>query len=220
LVGILRALQILALAALTGVLCLLAVILYEARPVIKTTLRDAHITVLEIGLSAKNLREASAEWKKASEAQAQQATETERQAAKSLRDLDAMIQRTDRSVNDELVPRLVAAAEAAGNLTNSAASGLQDTVEGLRPTLGNLARASTAAADTLSDPHIGNALRNLDATSVAVAGAAHHVEGVTEDMQQVANRFRDDYLKPANRAWATVKAILGLGSQSRILFSK
>ena len=66
---VLQVLQAIALAAFIGLLCFIIVILHALRPTIETSARDAHITILEAGLTLKNLREASQSWKDASEAQ-------------------------------------------------------------------------------------------------------------------------------------------------------
>ena len=219
-VALLKILQALALLALIGLLSFVVVILYELRPTLESTLRDTHVTVLEIGLSAKNLREASAEWKRASAAQAQQATETEKQAAKSLRDLDAMIRRTDGSVNDDFLPKASAALQRTSELQQRASDDLDLATQRTLPALDNLGKATASAADLFADPHIRESLVRLDEASTGVAISTQQLALATTDVRLIADKFRDDYLKPANRAWAVFKALLGLGSEGRILFAK
>jgi len=44
--------------------------------------------------------------------------------------------------------------------------------------------------------------------------SSQNLAASTKDVQIVADKFRDDFVKPKNRAWAYLKAVLGLGSQA------
>lgn len=217
---LLQVLQITTLAVLAGVLSLLAVLLYQLRPKLLLTVSNVDRAVIALGAAASNVEQGAREWKKASSAQAQQATETEKQAAKSLRDLDAMILRTDRSVNDELAPKLSAAAEGSVVLLRQATIDLDSTAQRAADSFIALDSVLSSAASTVADPHIREAIERLDEAAAGVDVSTQHLAGVTKDVQIVADKFKDDYVKPANRAWVVFKALLGLGSESRILFAK
>jgi hypothetical protein len=78
-----------------------------------------------------------------------------------------------------------------------------------------------ASADAvISSPELQKSLASLAESSEHTSEATASLAATTKDVQQVADAFRSDYLKPKNRALAYLKAILGLGSQSRILLSK
>lgn len=218
--AILKTLEALALAALIAVLCVVVVILYQLRPKLLVTVSNVDRAVIALGAAASNVEQGAREWKKASSAQAQQATNTETQAAQSLLDLDAMIRRTNRSVNDELAPKLSAAVDGSVVLIRQATADLDTTTQRAADSFIALDRVLSSAASTVGDPHIREAIERLDEAAAGVDVSTQHLAGVTKDVQIVADKFKDDYVKPANRAWVVFKALLGLGSESRILFAK
>src|SRR5271155_1188763 len=65
------------IVVLTGTAVLIGLIIWfllGIRLTVDTTLRDAHVVILEAGLTLKNLREASQTWKDSSQEQATQTT--------------------------------------------------------------------------------------------------------------------------------------------------
>src|SRR6267378_3288410 len=96
-----RVIQILIIPLLLSFLILSGMTIWFAQqvaPTIQTTLRDAHVIILEAGLTLKNLREASEEWKKASQAQAQQTTSAMSRVSAAAEGLSSFISSTDRSI--------------------------------------------------------------------------------------------------------------------------
>lgn len=139
------------------------------------------------------------------------------QTYRLIEDTKTLIGHTDASLNGEgkgAIPALAETLRETGNLSAKAgvdldvtAKTVSDTAISLRPGIDNLTRASAAAADDLADPSIPDGLKHADA-SIA------NVEVTTNDVKQVADAFRNDYLKPRNRLWLYFKMIIGLGAQA------
>lgn len=92
---------------------------------------------------------------------------------------------------------------------------LLDTQTQLRTSLSQFSRDSSATLaqsksllDQLnqdaSNPAIPSTLQHVDETAAHVAGASKNVEDVTE-------KFRNDYLKPQKFAWELLKSLAGMG---------
>lgn len=101
--------------------------------------------------AAVNARDASEQARLAAIEQRVYWNKTSLETYKTMASLRLTITRADHSINDVLVPKLGAALDSTTNLSTTAASNLTQIMEGLQPTLGDLARASAAAADTLAE---------------------------------------------------------------------
>jgi len=128
---------------------------------------------------------------------------------KTIADTKEIIVRTDKSLNDVLVPQLSAALDSTMKLSNTAAVQLTHTMNELQPTFDSFAKAAAGAAETMNDPRIGEAIGHLAETSDHAAGAAAntekataHVEGAAGDVQTFVHR---ETTRRA-RAWNTVRA--------------
>jgi ABC-type transporter Mla subunit MlaD len=135
--------------------------------------------------------------------------------------------RLNRSINDELVPKLAAVLTDTDDLSRQAAGNLNDAARQLQPSLQNLSRASAAAADAMSDPHIRETLANVDTASAGVAGASQrlnasmaNVDGMTADGKRVTDYYAKKLTTPEGFWKAVLSFVLQAGSQARILLGK
>ena len=88
----------------------------------------------------------------------------------------------------------------------------------LQVSLGELAPAVKAATETLAntakltgDPAIAGSLAHLDAATGDLAIVTQNLAGISKDGKDVADKVRNDYLKPQKFAWELVKQLAGLG---------
>lgn len=119
--------------------------------------------------------------------------------------------RLDRSLNDQVAPQLAQTLKDTDAAMLQASKNLNDMTEGLRPSLDNLAAASKAAAENLSDPSIRESLENVDELTKQTAATAANVNLATQDIRQVTEKVKNDYLKPQKFAWSLLKQLAGLG---------
>jgi hypothetical protein len=177
---------------------------------LRVSVRETDYVLANINTTAINAIEASNTAKEAAIEQKKYWSMTSLQTYKVITDLKGLIVRTDRSINVELVPKLSADLESSNTLIKESTDNLRNTVIRLEPTLDNLARASGNAADVMGDPRIRETLEHVDETSLALAATANHVEATALDMKQVADKFRETYLKPGSTLLAGLKAIIHL----------
>jgi hypothetical protein len=192
-----------------GWLCLtLSATVQRLEPQVSMTLRGLHASANETALTMKNVREGTLEWKKASQAQALYSTEAAAQLKRDLVDIDALVKRTDAQLNDGVLPDLAHA------VTHQDAE-LAATQAQVRITLFNFSRDSSATLaqsknllDQLdqdaSDPAIHSSLEQIQLVTTNVAGTS-------KDLKDVADKFRNDYLKPQKFAWELLKSLAGMG---------
>lgn len=205
------ALQIVKLAALTVltvILVMVALFIPRLTSKVDYTIDNANRAIRESAETAANLRHATAEWERASQAQAVNATAASLAAKKSFEDFDAMVRRTDFQLNEQVLPQIGQAiatnsaqlvelqktsTESFGRIANDADQLTADANE-----------AMTAATRHLEDPTIDGALKNLEKTSAETAATA-------TDIRQVADKIRADYLHPSKFLWSLVKELAGFG---------
>lgn len=209
-------LKIVILAALS---CVIAVsvasvaTLLETRELIHETRSDARELSTALGQiaitaaqAAEQVKQASSQANLAAEEQRKYWNKTSLETYKTMASLRLTIVRTDRSLNDELIPQISRSITDNGRL-------LADTQQELKPSLDNLARASAAAADAMADPHIRQALAhadttsaNLEAATVELAWTAQHIEDSTDAI----NKKVQQAMKPASLSVRIVERLLGL----------
>lgn len=99
-------------------------------------------------------------------------------------------------------------------MTGTAAD-LHQTAAGMQPVLQDLARASSAAADTMAAPHIRDTLDQVDGTSKEMLLAFSNVADTTQHLDAMAalleKRLRQ-MLKPASLAVRIAEQLIGLGA--------
>jgi hypothetical protein len=168
--------------------------------------------------TAVEARDASTQAKLAAIEQRAYWNKTSLETYKTMASLRLTIVRTDHSLNDVLVPQLGATLDQTNRLSSTAALELQKTMDGLQPALGNLARASGAAADTLADPAIHDSLAHVDEASQKTAvladqtaQTAAHLNAASADFAAYVHRMT----APARGVWNALKTLLGLAAQAR-----
>jgi len=142
-------------------------------------------------------------------------------------DAKSLIGRTDLNLNGGpggvgVLPNVSAALESSTRLTQRATADLDDTTASVQPILLKLSKTTdvlvTDIPPIMSD--IKDSTGHMAAASKSGASAMKHVDATTGDFQQVADKFRDDYMKPANRLWLYVKTLLGITANSRQALAK
>jgi hypothetical protein len=137
----------------------------------------------------------SAYWDKAS-----------RESLKVIAATKEVLVRTDCNLNGGpgcpgALPMLTATLKNTAGLTQQT----QEEISALGPAIQNLSKASASAAEIMSDPSIRDSLRNVDATSIQMAGVAadaHTETGILVDATRKA-------VQPQNKFVVVLKTILG-----------
>lgn len=209
-------LKALALFLLIAILWFVLVLVYALRVTVETTLRDTHSTVLEAGLTLKNLREASNEWKNSSAAQAAYATAAAKQIQADLLTANRLLMDIDG-----LVPRFSDAVVHADGAIVQASAQLTATAQQMQPVFAGLAQDADELGKTIGDPAIKSTLENLNVASFELAESSKHLtamlesgEATTKDVQKVADKVAYEYTKTRNLAYALFKELLGLGGSA------
>lgn len=206
-------LEALLLVAAIVLVCLIIVIVQEMRPKVANVLDGAAGATKQSTETLKTLDSAmTAETEKLKEA-TKQAGKTEYAIRGAVDSFRRMTDRTDKRLNDEILPDFSAALRSTDSLARDASRGLDNTVRGLEPTLTNLAAASRNAAANLSDPAIPNSLKHVDEATASLADSAKHFDGISANAETASelalNRFRQA-LKPASLAKTIFMRLLGL----------
>lgn len=197
-------LQALALSGVIVVCCAAVYTLNILTGKSSATLENLNRTTIIIGGAATNFEKASRTWQAASESQVQASTQFLKKTNAAMESLDAMVRRTDSNVNDILIPSVAAAVER------------QD--KSLLQVEGSLDKAATelrfAIADTdqqITNPAISKSLANLAQASGEANQSLVQVNAIATDGRVVADKFREDYLRPQKFAWVLFKQAVGLG---------
>lgn len=152
------------------------------------------------GQYSDQLARQSADWQK-----------SQLQVYKSITDFKEILVRTDRSLNDVLVPRLAATLDASVTLQNSAAQNItattgriDSTIDALRPAIDNSINATAAAANAMADPAIHESLTHA-------AGASANFEGMSADGKKITGdtaAFIHRETAPVTGTWNLIKKFL------------
>src|SRR5579859_7043364 len=209
-------LKALALCLLIAILWGVVVVVYALQGSVETTVRDAHVTVLEAGLTLKNIREATAEWKKASTAQAEYATAAARQIKADLDTANRLL-----GDIDALVPRFGDVVVHADGAIVQASADLTRITDGMWSVTKGLTKDADELGQVIADPAIKSTLLNLNVASFELAESSKHLTGMLEsgqataaDVQKVADKVAYEYTKTRNLAFALFKELLGLGGSA------
>src|ERR1700681_3893461 len=125
----------------------LSLLARAARQNLASVTANLNTLIVTANQTAGQARDASEQAKLAAIEQRAYWSKTSLETYKTMASVRLTIVRTDRSLNDVLVPQLGHTLEAPTEFSRSAAANLARMIEGLQPTLGNMGRASAAAAD-------------------------------------------------------------------------
>ena len=154
-----------------------------------------------------------------------------REVRKSTNAVKQLVQHTDLRLNGTdnhpelgLLGQFSTVAWNAGVVVQDADTVMRDaskSIEELQPSLANLARASSAAADTMADPHIRETIAHVDETSTQTAEAMKQLAGVAANAKTASDlalaRLRDA-LRPQKLAVTVLEKLLGLASEGAQIY--
>lgn len=170
----------------------------------QSALMQAENDLRGAALVEMKILESTQKFSDAADEQAAYWQKTQLQVYKLITDMKEIMVRTDRSLNDVLVPRISASLDASVALETSAARNLtdttakiDDTIDALRPMIDNGIRATAAAATAMSDPAIHETLAHVD-------GAAGNLDATTSDIHAFVHRETT----PVRGTWNVIKAFL------------
>jgi hypothetical protein len=218
-----KILSVVCAACLVAVTILGGLVLNEARKLVHETRAEAaaisaraNSLLLTVDAAAEQAREASAQANLAAAEQRAYWQKTSLETYKTMASLRLTIVRADRSLNDVLVPQLAATLRDTDKTVLAAGNAVTDAQRQLTPAIENLARASSAAADALADPHIAESIAHVDETAAAAAKATEQLAGVAANAKTASDlalaRLRDA-LKPVPFARALLERMLGLAAE-------
>jgi hypothetical protein len=167
-------------------------------------LTDADRTTIIIAGTATNIEKSTRQWKDQSLSQSQAATRATILLNTDLGQLGTLL----ATANSTLLKQDASLSA----LEAQAGQSIADTQAQLQPSLLSLSQATTTLAKE-SGPilqSINDSSAQLVLSSQHIASGTNHIDATTKDVQDVADAFRNDYLKPRNRAWAYFKAIIGI----------
>lgn len=148
----------------------------EATTDLHTTSGHLNTMLVNVTDAAANARDASLQASLAAKEQRAYWAKTSLETYKTMASLRLTITRTDKSVNDVLVPKLSDMLQSATSLSAGAAENLSTLVQQFRAPLDNMNRATAAAADALSDPHIAQSIAHADEAAASASSAAAHAD--------------------------------------------
>jgi hypothetical protein len=145
---------------------------------------------------------------------------------KSTNAVKQLVQHTDLRLNGTdnhpelgLLGQFSTVAWNAGVVVQDADTVMRDTgksIEELQPSLANLARASSAAADAMADPHIRETLAHVDDTSAQTAEAMKQLAGVAANAKTASDlalaRLREA-MRPQKLVVTVFERLLGLTAE-------
>lgn len=197
-------------------LCIeMTVTIQELRPQIAETLRGLHASANETALTMRNVREATGEWKKASQAQAANSTAATKELRKDLGDLSALIEHTDRQLNGLVLPQIT-------NLVAHQDASLDDMERQVSIATSKFSRDSSAMLEQTTnlisklsqdaaDPAIQASLRNIELTTANTAATTKNLQDTTVVLEDYAKRLT----KPASMLKQVALGALQVGYQLR-----
>ena len=224
-----------ALKTIAIVAIAIGILIFLYRLSVQLDLFNSHATTLLVttNQAMKNIRDAAASARDASEQAKLAATEqraywqkTSLETYKTMASLRLTIVRIDESLNDVLVPRVAGSLDAATALETSAARNLtattakiDDTIDALRPMIdGGIAATAAASAameaagKQMSDPaihetlsHVDGLAGNLDATSADIQAFVHRETTPVRGTWNVIKAFLRDFAGPAAQVATSVK---------------
>jgi len=208
---VLAILQAIALLLLIAVLGAVLILINALRPKAVQALTDLDRTTVIVAGAATNIEKASRAWEQASKDQSAQTTKAMQRVSAAAGGLSSFISRTDTSVNVLLFPAVTEAIrqQNAALLTSQAA--LQANLAEMQKATQKLQQTLVDADKVIADPNLAEASKNLADASQEAAGTLVEAHASVTDVRQVADKFRETYLKPQNVAWAILKQLIGIG---------
>jgi len=168
---LIQALHALALAFVCAILAPIAYELYHQRPAFESDVRRASALIGRAEETMKNFKEATTEWKNASQKQSESATRALSSTRETLASLNSLVKRTDASLNESVLPSLASA-------VTSQNQALLTTQADLQAELSLMAQATAEAQKVLADadaqissPDVKIALDNFAASSQNLSAA-------------------------------------------------
>jgi len=209
-----KALEIAAVLTLSTVMALmlaLTLAVHHLDRELGMTMRAIHASADETALTMRNLRNATATWKEASE----RSIDMEVQAKADLETFQTLVGHTDFELNQQVLPRLRAAiaansaqlVELEKTSTVTLTEFSQNSTATLRQSQGLLASLNR----TSNDPMIAATLHNVEVLTSSLDETSANLAGTSKDLEDVADKFRETYLKPQKVAWELLKTLIGMG---------
>ena len=156
----------------------------------------------ELGELSQTINAASA----AETAKLQADTEELRKTERAIRASTDSLRQVFIDLHQQTLPAMNRAIADADSAELQIGQAVATSTKKLDPSLDNLNAATTQLA--LQLPTI---LNRTDATAANVQQSTANLAAATQDVKQVADKFREDYLKPQKLAWSLLKELIGLG---------
>lgn len=215
---LLQILHALVLVALMAILGMAGLFFWNNWNTTSTTLRDFHVTVLEAGLTLKNIREATAEWKKASQAQAAESTAILSASKGALDRIQTLVARTDFNLNDALIPQLSADLKQQNEALLEGQAKLRGNLDQMQQATVQLQTTLASANAVIADPAIKQSILNLEKATEQTTVAVTHLAGITDAGEQTARYYQKKLTTPQGFFKTLLQFVLDAGSKARVLF--
>lgn len=183
-------------------------------PHVDQLITDADRTTIIIAGTATNIEKSTRQWKDEASSQARAATQATIQLNTDLKSLDTLL--------DTANTTLVTQSDSFAALQAQTSKSINELVTKAGPSLDSLSLSTANLSQSL--PPILKNINDASAQTVTIAqntaqGTAE-LNATTHDIRQVADAFRNDYLKPRNRLYFYFKELLsiaaGLGDASKL----
>jgi len=204
-------LEILAYLAFITFILIICYYTLHIAPKIKQTVEDTDRAVIIAAGAATNVELGARQWKAQSESQAKSSTETFQNLSAAASSLNSLISSTNKNLNLTLLPSLSKAISDQNTALLTSEKDLQDNLAAIgQVTVG--AQQTIADADkAITDPAIKVSLSNLAEATKQLDIGMEQTTAIAADGRQVADKFRETYLKPQKFAWELLKQLVGLG---------
>ena len=198
---------LLAIALVLLIFCLgiVAHVLWQVAPSIEPTVRDMHTTVLEAGLTLKNLREASATWEQASKEQTSSTTKALSDVSVAVTRFTTFVSNTDASLNSDFIPTASAAIKQQNDALLESQKELQANLVDLAAATQQAQMVLVDADKVIADPAIGKAVDNLATASQNAASATAEASATMASIHKGVDYEVHEITKPVS---AVKKAML------------
>jgi len=210
---LLKGALVLVCLCLLSALALTASLTYFAwrlEPKVEMTLRAVHAAADESALTAQNIRETSAIWKKASADQSSAITSAARGVTAAARQLSASASGVEQS-STAFLSELTQDAHEQNTALLANQRQLQTNLREIQGATGELRQTLQDADRQINDPAIGETLASLKSASQSASAGLDEANKSLTDVHQIADKARETYLKPINLWWAVFKQVLGIG---------
>lgn len=126
--------------------------------------------------------------------------------------------RSDRSLNDQLAPRIAAAVDSASELAKSSAADIHGIALQAGSSFAATNELLSSAASLVGNGHIPATLEHLDTGTASLADSAKQLNGVATDAKNLAD-YEVKQLETPEKVWLSIlKFVLGYGASARGLF--